>query len=192
MQSKLDLDLFAWYADEVVYRADGMLEFHRLLKNYACIGKMPGATPVDPFSLLRHKRMDRYMIETLLMHAAGLSLLFFPAAKGVHRRRGEKLRELFEVGDESPLGNRDLRNALLHTDERLDGFFKGYEKVRDGILTHFSLPQESTFGIGMDGFTAEWYEGKLSMEEGANLLAEARRVKAKAAMHIPALGLRNA
>ena len=48
----------------------------------------------------------------------------------MHKNRGEYLREKFEVGDNSPLENRDLRNSIEHFDERLDIY------LEDGIVGH--------------------------------------------------------
>ncbi|NEW85825.1 hypothetical protein DU475_00915 [Rhodopseudomonas sp. WA056] len=61
-----------------------------------------------------------------LGHAAALSRFFFPVEKkALPRARGARLRQLFAVRNNSPLQNRELRNAIEHFDERLDEYLLG-------------------------------------------------------------------
>ncbi len=69
------------------------------------------------------------VIQEAVGHAAALSRYFWPSPVGakkkpeqlkLKRKRGEFLRNLFNLTDDSPLYNRDLRNAWEHFDERLD------------------------------------------------------------------------
>lgn len=61
-----------------------------------------------------------------LGHAAALSRFFFPVdKKPLTRARAANLRKSFAVGDNSPLVDRELRNALEHFDERLDDYLLG-------------------------------------------------------------------
>lgn len=59
-----------------------------------------------------------------ILHQAGcVSRYVFPVGrqpKALHADRGARLREALAVADDSPLADRDLRNALEHFDERLD------------------------------------------------------------------------
>ena len=65
-------------------------------------------------------------IHEALGHAAALSRFFWPVrANRLTKARGQRLREAFQVSDESPLQARGLRNALEHYDERLDEFLLG-------------------------------------------------------------------
>jgi hypothetical protein len=65
-------------------------------------------------------------VHEALGHSAALSRFFFPAAvTPLARARAARLRRTFEVADNSPLQNRDLRNALEHFDERLDEYLLG-------------------------------------------------------------------
>ena len=58
-----------------------------------------------------------------LGHAAALSRLFFSSDKiPLAHARASTLRKIFSVGDNSPLADRELRNALEHFDERLDAY----------------------------------------------------------------------
>ena len=55
-----------------------------------------------------------------------MSLLLFPdggndAHAGYRSERGEALREALKIGTDTPLADRNLRNAWMHFDERLDG-----------------------------------------------------------------------
>jgi hypothetical protein len=79
----------------------------------------------------------------LTLGAAALSRYFWPTTTGnkkkqaeqleMRRMRGEKLRDIFKVTDDSPLCNRDLRNAWEHFDEKLDTYLISYLfRGRDG------------------------------------------------------------
>lgn len=62
-------------------------------------------------------------VQTIALQAASLSRYFWPARnQKLHLDRAERLREGFEVPDDSPLRDRELRNLLEHFDERLDRF----------------------------------------------------------------------
>lgn len=69
------------------------------------------------------------VIQEAVGHAAALSRYFWPSPLGrknqenlkqLKENRGEKLRKSFGLTENSPLYNRDLRNAWEHFDERLD------------------------------------------------------------------------
>ena len=71
------------------------------------------------------------LVQEAVGHAAALSRYFWPSPIGrknqknfqlLKSKRGEKLRESFELNEKSPLYNRDLRNAWEHFDERLDQY----------------------------------------------------------------------
>lgn len=63
------------------------------------------------------------MLQDALTQAAALSRYFWPSReKGVHALRANRLRIAFEMDDQSPLKDRELRNALEHFDERLDNY----------------------------------------------------------------------
>ena len=72
------------------------------------------------------------IVQEAVGHSAALSRYFWPSPQGkkkqpmlkqLKEKRGEKLRAAFEVDENSPLYNRDLRNAWEHFDERLDEYF---------------------------------------------------------------------
>lgn len=61
--------------------------------------------------------------ENIINQAAILSRYFWPIKKEkIHKLRGEKLREAFQVDDSNVLRNRDVRNFIEHFDENLDMF----------------------------------------------------------------------
>lgn len=66
----------------------------------------------------------RYL-QDALSHCSAISRFFWPPrnAGPVAAYRGVELRRIYDVGDQSPLHNRDLRNALEHFDERIDAWF---------------------------------------------------------------------
>lgn len=71
------------------------------------------------------------VLQEAVGHAAALSRYFWPSPSGtkksqlqnLKKKRGEFLRNLFGLNENSPLYDRDLRNAWEHFDERLDIYF---------------------------------------------------------------------
>lgn len=67
-------------------------------------------------------------VHEALGHIAAVSRFFFPvsirdaAFNKLAEARASNLRQRFSVDDDSPLLDRDLRNALEHFDERLDKY----------------------------------------------------------------------
>ena len=70
-------------------------------------------------------------VHEALFHAASLSRFFWPSKIGGRRgsnlrrlkeMRAQKLRDAFQLREDSPLKDRDLRDDLEHFDERLDLF----------------------------------------------------------------------
>lgn len=63
-----------------------------------------------------------------ILHQFGcLSRYFFPArSTPLHIDRATRLREAFAVPADSPLADRELRNAVEHFDERLDKYLTGH------------------------------------------------------------------
>jgi hypothetical protein len=66
--------------------------------------------------------------QNIIQQAAAVSRYFWPTASPknkhmeLHRRRGNQLRAAFEISEDNPLKNRDLRNRIEHFDEKLDIF----------------------------------------------------------------------
>lgn len=62
-------------------------------------------------------------LHNIINHASALSKYFWPVRqKDLYVRRGEFLREKFQIENENPLRAREIRNAIEHFDERLDDF----------------------------------------------------------------------
>lgn len=62
-------------------------------------------------------------VQNVVFRAAAISRYFWPSRK-TYELRGERLRTAFNIKDDSPLRNRDLRDAAEHFDERLDDYLK--------------------------------------------------------------------
>lgn len=76
------------------------------------------------------ERLDRSALlnelQNVILQAAALSRYFWPARQG-HETRAKQLRDAFDVTEDNPLKNRDLRNEIEHFDEKLDAY------LADGI-----------------------------------------------------------
>jgi hypothetical protein len=65
-------------------------------------------------------------LQNILTHGAALSRYFWPSyskdktKNQIYVERGQELKNIYKLTDESPLKNRSLRNALEHLDENLD------------------------------------------------------------------------
>lgn len=69
------------------------------------------------------------VVQEAVVHAGALSRFFWPSPAGKQNNqhelklaRGKKLREIYGVTNDSPLANRELRNAWEHFDEKLDTY----------------------------------------------------------------------
>lgn len=89
----------------------------------------------DEYEGSKHRNAEaEYLVSVVqeaIGHAAALSRYFWPSSfwqakersfAKLKERRAEKLRDFFALARESPLHNRDLRNAWEHFDERLDAY----------------------------------------------------------------------
>jgi hypothetical protein len=61
-------------------------------------------------------------IQSILISSGNISKILWLTKK--YRERGEQLRQLLEIGSESVLKSRKIRNRFEHYDEFLDNFFK--------------------------------------------------------------------
>jgi len=87
-------------------------------------------------------------LQNMVVQAGALSRYFWPVRQE-HKPRGELLRRFFGMAEDSPLFNRDLRNAIEHFDERIDRYFSrgaigyffpeyvGQKLEEDGVPGHF-------------------------------------------------------
>lgn len=60
--------------------------------------------------------------QNLIHHTAALSRYFWPSQSKGHKKRGQKLRKAFQVGEDSVLRDREIRNLIEHFDENLDTY----------------------------------------------------------------------
>ena len=88
-------------------------------------------------------------LQDALSHCSAISRFFWPQRKAgpVGIYRGAELRRIYEIRDDSPLRNRDLRNALEHFDEEID---KWLVKVPVGPIV--ASPIIGDHSIIADGF----------------------------------------
>jgi hypothetical protein len=76
-------------------------------------------------------------VQEAIGHAAALSRYFWPTSMGkkkeakeqiaMRQSRGQKLREVYSITDDSPISDRDMRNAWEHFDEKLDTFVLSHD-----------------------------------------------------------------
>jgi len=83
-------------------------------------------------------------LQNLVIHAAALSRYFWPVGKK-HQWRGEQMRAAFEIGEESALKPRELRNAIEHFDERLDLYVE--EGLVGQIVPEYVGPVPVSIGV---------------------------------------------
>ena len=62
-------------------------------------------------------------IQSILVAAGNVSKILWPSTEYIER--GERLRELLKVDDNSILSDRSLRNHFEHYDDRIEKWFKG-------------------------------------------------------------------
>lgn len=62
-----------------------------------------------------------FYVQAFLVAAANVSKLLWPNG---NKTRGDELRQLLKVGDDSPLASRTLRNHFEHFDERIERWVK--------------------------------------------------------------------
>jgi len=103
----------AFYLESIVYAAERALSaFNRFDEAYA-------RGDQDNLAVAN--------VQEALTHTGELSRIFWPSRdNGISSDRGEKLRQAFGLGDDSPLKNRSLRDTLEHFDERLDIYLKQF------------------------------------------------------------------
>jgi len=62
-------------------------------------------------------------VQNFITYSASLARYFWPSNKDkIHRLRGERLREAFQIDENSVLKDKKLRNFIEHFDEKLDTY----------------------------------------------------------------------
>lgn len=65
------------------------------------------------------------LAQNIVSHAAAISRYFWPSNnEKMHKLRGQRLREAFEIHESNPIKNKDVRNFVEHFDEKLDDYLK--------------------------------------------------------------------
>ncbi|GLX03308.1 hypothetical protein [Microbispora sp. NBRC 16548] len=108
------IPMFSWneWAQRVYLTALGR-ELRHALFSLQEIRHRVASDPKDP--------LIWFAVEGLLNHAGKVSMLLNPVkGESGREKRGEYLRVLLEVPDDSPVFDRRVRNANAHYDERLD------------------------------------------------------------------------
>lgn len=116
------------YAQAIVADFGGIVPYHEIL--YIRAIEFAAAKARDAFAefesrlaALAAAELIVFELQEALSHAAAVSRFFWPASTSVlSQARGSKIRTAFAIGDDHPLRSRELRNAIEHFDERLDGF----------------------------------------------------------------------
>ncbi|WP_367769179.1 hypothetical protein AB3G33_10685 [Flavobacterium sp. WC2421] len=60
-------------------------------------------------------------VQNICIQAAQISKFFWPINNNkIHKKRGQRLREVYEIDESNCLKNKDVRNFIEHFDEKLD------------------------------------------------------------------------
>lgn len=99
-----------FYLASIIYSADGCLAAFRGFQ------KSLLSDSTDPIALFKD-------IQETITHAGAVARYFWPSRRTpLSEARAKRLRTAFQIGEQSPLANRSLRNSIEHFDERIDDF----------------------------------------------------------------------
>lgn len=107
----------------------------------------PSAQPLreaDPQGVLNE-------LQNIIVQGAAVSRYFWPV-RPQYIARGETLRQIYNVSDNSPLRSRELRNAIEHFDERLDEYLSA--GIVGNIYPHYLGPELEQTGVPQHFFRA--------------------------------------
>ena len=113
-------DYKIWYPYEIFY-IESMLTITRT----AMVEQTLFRNTLEQLS--KGKEVNREIIldsvQNIINHAASISRYFWPSSSDkIHKKRGQKLRDSFDIKESNPLKNRDVRNFIEHFDEKLDTY----------------------------------------------------------------------
>ena len=93
-------------------------------------------------------------IQNIFIQAAALSRYFWTVKKNekIHKERSEFLRKVFNISNNSPIRNRDIRNMIEHFDEKLDIFIS--KPVVGTIMPNYIGLEIETLGVPYHIFRA--------------------------------------
>ncbi len=134
-----------FYINAMLFNCQSAIQ--SLVRISTALEKLPqNATEEDILNLPGHAILNE--LQNVVIQGGALSRYFWPVRKG-HEERGHQLRQALAVGDDSPLHDRNLRNAIEHFDEKLDAYLSsglvGYifpefvapRPREDGMQGHF-------------------------------------------------------
>jgi hypothetical protein len=119
-QNKQDYKI--WYPHEVFY-IESMLTITRT----AMADQSMLRTIIEELNTGKtdHKELVLDIVQNIITHAASISRYFWPSSTDkIHKQRGQRLREAFEINESNPIKNRNVRNFIEHFDEKLDIFLQ--------------------------------------------------------------------
>ncbi|KGF73882.1 hypothetical protein DO97_05845 [Neosynechococcus sphagnicola sy1] len=135
----------AFYIQSMLFNSASAVR--SILRLEAIFGKLPERPTAEDVDGLP-TRIVLNELQNMVVQAGALSRYFWPV-RPEYKSRGQVLRQCFAMTDESPLFNRDLRNAIEHFDERIDKYFArgavgcffpeyvGARPADDGVPGHF-------------------------------------------------------
>lgn len=135
-----------WAPFETFYIQAMLFNCQSALRSMARISSVFEKLPQDVTEELRGLPVHAILneLQNVVIQGAALSRYFWPVRKG-HEDRGRQLRQALAVGDDNPLHDRHLRNAIEHFDEKLDVYLSsglvGY------IFPEFVAPRPREDGI---------------------------------------------
>lgn len=114
------------------------------------------ATIFDPDANFDGLRQEEILdwIQNIFTQAAALSRYFWTAKtkEKQHKKRSQYLRKVFNISEQSPIKNRDLRNIIEHFDENLD-LFVNKSVVGNIVPNHVGLEPDDN-GVPFHAFRA--------------------------------------
>lgn len=131
----------AFYIQSMLFNTEAV--FRSVSQVQALMAVTSQNNPEDPYSPLYGGRFLNEL-QNIVLNAAALSRYFWPVRKN-HHWRGEQLREVFQIDENSALHSRDLRNAIEHFDEKLDTYLEG--GIVGQILPEYIGPFSEPSGI---------------------------------------------
>ncbi|WP_019624492.1 hypothetical protein [Thioalkalivibrio thiocyanoxidans] len=135
----------AFYIESMLFNSTSAVR--SILRLEAVFGKLPDNPTIADVEHLPTKLILNEL-QNMIVHAGALSRYFWPVRPD-HKPRGKLLSKYFAMAEDSPLFNRDLRNAIEHFDERIDRYFSqgavgyffpeyvGPKPQEDGVPGHF-------------------------------------------------------
>lgn len=128
LRHTLDAALYHW--EQLKAAADKCLSYE---KKWSADREIP---PPEWTAKVREQSRIFDCLEGFLSAWARVSLLFFPTGNGtLTKERGETLRRLFAIDHASPVNSRDLRNAWMHHDERIDTLISQGRRAAGQLFT---------------------------------------------------------